>query len=300
MIRVVVSGSRIGRRRRALLSIAVAVCVLAVPAVACAEESQSAETLTVEAPSARLLGEPMPVTVAGTAGGLDRLFVYGQPWQATCKAWPYEEEGESGVVPLTSTEGEPLGAGPFSKVFTVTTASSPYAACAYLDSTPFANPEAYASGCWEIPSRAVSFPEVQNPIDCFITSDPWWAIVGGEEDAKRQLETYQREHKHQEELEKAQQREAEEAAANASESHGTTGTADYIVNPNKLCRVPALRRHTLGGVRHLLREADCRLGRLTIRHHDHGTLVVKSQNPQHGKTLAANARVSIVLGPRTG
>src|ERR1700740_699683 len=129
---------------------------LALPATAWAGETApgSTETLTVTAPNERGGGEPMTVTVEGTADGLHRLFVYGEdPWEGGCETWPYQEQRLKDVVTLTGAEGDPLDAGPFSRNFAVMlpAGASAYTVCAYLDATVSGNPDVFQYGCFDVP-----------------------------------------------------------------------------------------------------------------------------------------------------
>jgi hypothetical protein len=279
--------------------------VLALPATAWAGETApgSTETLKLVAPVAdeRALNVPMTVTAEGAADGLHRLFVYGEPNVQGCQTWPYQEQAQKGAVTLTDIEGEPLSAGHFSKSFVVTPTREAYGVCAYLDTTASANPDVFEYGCYGIPAHIVRFPEVANVVECYESYEPWWVIKAQEEGSREQLERAQAERKRREEAQQA----AREAVARQTSEEAARRLAieeairrAFEVSPiPKLCRVPQLRRHTLVGVRRLLRAADCRLGRVTIRHHVYGTLVAKSQNPRPGKTLPQGSAVSIVLGP---
>jgi hypothetical protein len=296
--------SGITRGRSGSLSVAVLVGLLVLPAIAWGGETApgSTETLRVEAPSEREVGKPMTITVEGAADGLHRLFVYGEAdREEGCRGWPYEEQAQKGAVTLTSAEGEPLGAGHFFKSFVVVPASAPwYAVCAYLDATPSANPDVFEYGCYVIPATPM------NNVNCYMSNMAWWVAAAAEEGARRELEKSQAERKSREESEQTQRRIGEEALARQAGEEAARRQAIEETERNareatpKRCTVPRLRRHTLAGVRRLLRDADCRLGRVRTRHHGHGPLVVKSQNPQHGKTLRQGSAVSIVLGPRTG
>lgn len=289
IIGAVGTGREIGLRQAMLLSVAVLVCVLALPTIAWAGETApgSTETLKLEAPNERAVGVPMTLTVEGTADGLHHLFVYGEAdRQEGCEAWPYQEQAQKGVVTLTSAEGEPLGEGHFSKIFVVAPAGEWYGVCAYLDAAASGNPDVFEYGCYQMPAHIVHFPEVPNVINCYMSYEPWWAVVAAGEWAKKLVEEREAEAKHRAEAEQAQRRAVEEGERHALRPATVT----------KVCRVPALRRHTLAGARRLLREADCRLGRVTT-HHGHGKLVVERQSPKRGKTLAHGSAVSIVLGP---
>jgi hypothetical protein len=255
--------------------------------------------LTLKAPDERERGKPMPIAVEGTADGQHRLFVYGEdPWEGGCATWPYQEQALKAVLTLTTAEGEPLDAGHFFKSFVVTPASdSAYTACAYLDTTPSGNPDVFEYGCYVIPATPT------NNVNCYRSYLGWWVRASVEKTAREQVEKAQAERKQREESdrrmgEEAVARQAREEAERRQAIEETERKAREA-KPKK-CTVPQLRRHTLIGVRHLLRYADCRLGRVTTRRHGHGTLLVTSQNPQHGRTLPPEAAVSIVLGPRAG
>ena len=277
---------------------------LALPATAWAGETApgSTETLTVTAPNERGGGEPMTVTVEGTADGLHRLFVYGEdPWEGGCETWPYQEQRLKDVVTLTGAEGDPLDAGPFSRNFAVMlpAGASAYTVCAYLDATVSGNPDVFQYGCFDVPAT----PQINN-INCYREYESWWVIKAQEEGSREQLEKAQAERKRREEAEQAAReavaRQTSEEAARRLAIEEAIRRAFEVSPMPDLCRVPQLRRHTLVGVRRLLRAAHCRLGWVTIRHHAHGPLIVKSQNPQPGKTLRQDSAVSVVLGPHAG
>jgi hypothetical protein len=284
-----------------LLRVTVLVGLLVLPATAWGGETApgSTETLTLKAPDEREVGKPMTVTVEGTADGLHRLFVYGEdPWEGGCATWPYAEQGLKDVVTLAGAEGDALDAGHFFRSFVVIPASgSAYTVCAYLDATPSGNPDAFEYGCYVIPATPT------NNVNCYRSYAPWWVAAGAAEGAREQLARAEALRKSREEAiarqarEEAERRQAIEAVARKAMQEAERKANE--AKP-KRCMVPRLRRHTLAGVRRLLRDADCRLGRVTTRHHGHGTLVVKSQNPQHGKTLPEGSAVSIVLGLRAG
>jgi hypothetical protein len=300
-------GSERGLGQAMLLIVAALGCVLVLPSIARAGETApgSAEALKLEAPDARAVGMPMPLTVEGTADGLHRLFVYGEAdREEGCQTWPYQEQTQEDAVTLTSTGGEPLSAGHFSKSFVVVPASEWYGVCAYLGTTASANPDVFDYGCYQMPAHIVHFPEAPNLTNCYMSYAPWWVTATLEQGAKEQLEKARAERTHREELEEAERRQHEEAAGHealqeaeqrrAVEEGDRHGLRESVAI--KVCRVPALRRHTLAGTRRLLRDADCRLGRVRTDRGD-GKLVVERQSPNRGKTLPHGAAVSIVLGP---
>ena len=74
----------------------------------------------------------------------------------------------------------------------------------------------------------------------------------------------------------------------------------------KTCHVPKLKGRTLGQARKLLSAAHCALGKVTRPrarprarpHHKLPPLVVTSQRPSSGRTLAAGSKVAVHLGPK--
>ena len=73
--------------------------------------------------------------------------------------------------------------------------------------------------------------------------------------------------------------------------------------PKTACVVPSLKRHTLGGARHLLAVANCKLGliyRPTRRQAGGRTprLVVVSQNPAAGTKHETGSKIAVRLGIR--
>ena len=279
--------SKVGLRRAMLLGVAVLAYMIALPAIARAAETSpgSTETLKLEAGEERAVGMPMTLTVEGTADGLHRLFVYGEA-AGRCETWPYQEQTQKGVVALTGSEGAPLAAEHFSKSFVVVPAAGEwYGVCAYLDTTASTNPDVFEYGCYQMPSHLVHFPEVPDLTNCYMSYLPWWVAASAGRESQKIVEEREAENRRLEEAEQAQRR------ASEAERDGIRRAA------TKVCRVPALRRHTLAGARRLLREANCRVGRVTTHHHGHGKTVVASQSPKRGKTLPHGSAVSIVLAP---
>jgi hypothetical protein len=278
--------------------------LLALPAIAWGGETApgSTETLALKVPNEREVGKPMTVTVQGTADGLHRLFVYGQAGREEgCDTWPYEQQAQIATATLTGTEGEALGPGPFVKSFVVVPANpSTYLVCAYLDTTPSSNPDVFEYGCYVIPATPA------NNINCYRPYAPWWVAASAGKWSQEQVEKAERQRREEAEAEQIQLRAKVEAAARQANEEAERRRAIEASERKareaalRRCAVPELRRHTLAGVRRLLRGADCRLGRVTIRHHGDGTLVVKSQTPRPGKTLPPRSAISIVLGLRAG
>jgi hypothetical protein len=273
---------------------------LALPAIAWGGETApgSTETLTVKAPNEREVGKPMMITVEGMADGLHRLFVYGEAGREQgCETWPYQQQAQIATATLTSPEGDPLGPGPFVKSFVVLPATaSTYLVCAYLDTTASSNPDVFEYGCYVIPATL-------NSINCYRSYEPWWVAATAGKAGQEKVEQAERKRRKEAEAEQTQLRTNVEAAAReAKEEEERRRASERKAREATLrrCTVPQLRRHTLAGARRLLRNADCRLGRVTIHHHGHGTLVVKSQTPRPGKTLPPRSDISIVLGLRAG
>jgi hypothetical protein len=260
----------------------------------------STETLTLKAPNEREVGKPMMITVEGTADGLHRLFVYGEAGgEQNCKTWPYEQQSQIATATLTSAEGEPLGPGHFVQSFVVLPATaSTYLVCAYLDTTPSSNPDVFEYGCYMIPATAT------NNINCYRSYEPWWVAASAGKAGQEKAEEAERKRREAVEAEQTQLRTHVEAAARQAKEEEERRRAIEASERKareaslRRCTVPQLRRHTLAGARRLLRGADCRLGRVTIHHNGHGTLVVKSQTPRPGKTLPPRSAISIVLGLR--
>jgi hypothetical protein len=277
-----------------------AVCALTAPTLAQGEGyvvPGSTETIRVEAPDVREVGKPMTLTVAGTADGLHRLFVYGEADHSEgCAPWPHQEQAQVGAVTLAGTEGESLDAGHFSKSFVVVPANAAwYAACAYLAAAPSANPDAFAYGCFVVPAS------LTDNINCYMFNEPLYLAVADAELAASAPERHAAESRQREEAEQAARRTSEEAAAKAAAEQAAwnkrieeaTGRAAAPA-----CHVPKLRRHTLAGVRNLLREAHCRLGRVSEPRQEHGERVVSGQHPRPGQTLPPDSPVSVVLRVR--
>jgi hypothetical protein len=123
------------------------------------------------------------------------------------------------------------------------------------------------------------------------------AIEAGRRVAAKAVEEAERARTEAARLE-AQRRQEEEVIArrNLEVALVPTVPSQHVDVGPALCRVPALRGHTLSGARRLLRAAHCRLGRVTAVHGAQARLVVRSQHPHRGKALAAGGRVSVTLG----
>ena len=255
----------------------------------------STESLTISASAPRQIGKPMSVTVGGTADGLHRLFVYGEA-EHNCMPWPDEESKQPEAVWLTSPDGEPLAAGHFLETYTVTPELAPsYDVCAYLDTAPSDVRDDFDLGCFSLPEG-----------ECYFSSLEPWVYLAAEEHARIAVERAQAEVARRAEAEQAASRvlaetlarEAAEAAARRQAIEAKE--ALVLAAALKPCKVPQLHHHTLAAVRRLLQVADCRLGRVTSARRRRGPLVVASQHPTHGGTLAHDAAVSVELAPRGG
>jgi hypothetical protein len=98
------------------------------------------------------------------------------------------------------------------------------------------------------------------------------------------------------------------AAAPPPPPAGPPAPAPPAVGPLHQCLVPSLRRHSLGGARHLLALADCKLGKVyypsararrAARRLAHGrtpSLIVVSQTPRSGSVHVAGYTVAVRLG----
>ena len=75
----------------------------------------------------------------------------------------------------------------------------------------------------------------------------------------------------------------------------STSTVSVTVRPRvRRCVVPNLKRHTLTGVRRMLKRANCRLGSVR-RARGRGRLVVRTQRPAAGVRRAAGSRVAVQM-----
>jgi hypothetical protein len=278
------------------------VCLLALPAIAWGETAKgSTEALNLQVEWEHEV--PSKVTVAGVADGRHRLFVYREEADAIkCPLYPDQEQMQESAAALTGAEGEPLAVGPFATTLELGSASAGrYGICAYLDETTSAVPDALEVGCYVIQTEPSGFPESCATFNG--TLSDYETIEAGSQSLKeiavaeeqKNLEEAAKERKHREELEKLMHPATESAATEESRRPAHEGTLTIVSTPPERCTVPPLRHHTLAGVRRLLKDAHCRLGRVT-RHANHDTLIVVSQNPRHGKTLPRGSAVAIVLG----
>lgn len=261
-------------------------CVLAAaPAVACAE--------TLELSASEPRGGPVTITAEGLADGRHRLFLYYAPNEG-CYGRPFVEQARPGVVALSATEGDSLSVGTFTRTYTgPAPATFPrYVVCGFLDSASSSYPDVWTPACFWIPGGS-----------CYVGGIPPWSEALSEQQSKQVVEEYER-RKEREARERAQRKEAEErelrerAAHEAALERQAAEEAERKARQALRCKIPDLRGHTLVGVRRLLHDARCKLGRITTRHGGRGALVVIAQNPSRGKKLREGAPVAVTLASR--
>src|SRR5580692_3157695 len=133
-----------GTMRRLLLLLTGALIVLALglaaPALA---QADSIEISTSASPTQ---GEPVTVTVSGRTEQARKLYVYVSSEYTFCASTPYSEANNYGASPLSSSSGDPISAGSFSKAYTYTPSATntKYQLCAYIDEGSSATPNATA------------------------------------------------------------------------------------------------------------------------------------------------------------
>lgn len=96
----------------------------------------------------------------------------------------------------------------------------------------------------------------------------------------------------------AEQRAQQTQAEQARREREAREREQAAPTPPAPCVVPALSGHSLLGVKRLLTQAHCRLGHVSVRLHDHKSLVVVRQSAVKGRRLAGGSAVGIVLGVR--
>lgn len=88
------------------------------------------------------------------------------------------------------------------------------------------------------------------------------------------------------------------AARTAGERAGREAAEREAAARAARCVVPRLSGASLAAARRSLTAAHCALGRVSVPHRGHGTLVVSRQSVRAGRKLAAGSRVSVTLTPR--
>ncbi len=100
--------------------------------------------------------------------------------------------------------------------------------------------------------------------------------------------------------EKAEREAAEHATAEREATQKATAeheAAQQAAEAAALrCVVPSIEGKSLAAALRSLHTAHCSLGKVSRSHGHHGALVVNSQSPKPGKTLASEAPVKVTLG----
>jgi hypothetical protein len=128
---------------------------------------------------------------------------------------------------------------------------------------------------------------------------PEWAIDLSEEESAQTLREY--EAKQQQAAKEREEQQAAERARLAAEAtalkHQEEAPASAKAAPvGPVCIVTSLRGYTLSAARRVINKAHCHLGRVSRPHRHRGALVVTGQTPGHGKKLADEAAIEVVLG----
>jgi hypothetical protein len=267
-----------------------AVIGLITPAITlgAASASASAESLTILLGVKAEAGEPYSIQVEVDVNAASRLYVYVDAGGASCAAGPAEEATYiTGVVALSTVEGEAVGSGAVARRYIFTPASDGgYSVCAYVLQPP--------DGPVDLSAHA----------DFGVTGGPAPASYLNNPQLQEEIKRIAVEHEQQEEQERQQARqrleegERERIPATEYGSPESPPVAHILATPLLQCIVPSLRNHSLVGARHALQRAHCALGRVERPRHLHGELVVTRQSARRGRSLPSGARVGIVLGPR--
>jgi hypothetical protein len=159
------------------------------------------------------------------------------------------------------------------------------------------------------PARSLAAASGERTAVVSQTSSETW----GEEGARRAAEEAprleaEREAKHREEVERpakeaaekaAHEREVREAGERAGREAAERTSREAAEHATPLhaarCVVPRLHGDSLAAAQRMLHKGHCALGRVTAPRTDHGALIVGSQSVRADRTLAADAKVAIVL-----
>src|SRR5580692_5400529 len=177
-----------GTMRRLLLLLTGALIVLALglaaPALA---QADSIEISTSASPTQ---GEPVTVTVSGRTEQARKLYVYVSSEYTFCASTPYSEANNYGASPLSSSSGDSISAGSFTKEYSYTpaTANTKYQLCAYIDSGSSETPNATAEESFTslLPSGSIGISASASPTQ----GEPVTVTVSGRTEQARKLYVY--------------------------------------------------------------------------------------------------------------
>jgi hypothetical protein len=252
----------------------------------------AAESLTLSLGPKPTINKPLSITVEGVADGAHRLYVYAESGGEQCASDPYEEYSERlGEVALSSKDGDPLGGGSFSKVYTYTPeANNVYGVCAYLDDAPSDPPDAAGGAYFTIPSGLVEAPYLHNP-----QRQQELKQIAVEAEQRERAQVKEREER------ELQERRAREPASDSDEPGRQAREEEERETREageERCIVPLLKGRSLAGARTALSKAHCKLGRIGMPRKHYGALVVVTQSPAPGTKLPLGATVAVTLRPR--
>jgi hypothetical protein len=128
---------------------------------------------------------------------------------------------------------------------------------------------------------------------------PEWFIDLSEEESAQTVREY--EAKQRQAAKEREERQAAEGARLAAEATALkhqeeTLTSAKVAPVGRVCIVPSLRGYTLSAARRAINKTHCRLGRVSRPYRHRGALIVTGQTPRHGKKLAGQAAIAVVLG----
>jgi len=157
---------------------------LATPALA---QADSIEISTSANPTQ---GEPVTVTVSGSTEQARKLYVYVSSEYTFCASTPYSEADNYGASPLSSSSGDSISGGSFTKEYSYTpaTANTKYQLCAYIDSGSSETPNATAEESFTslLPSGSIGISTSASPTQ----GEPVTVTVSGSTEQARKLYVY--------------------------------------------------------------------------------------------------------------
>lgn len=230
------------------------------------------------------LGAEMTFRASGSLAAAEQVFVFVE--STKCEGSPQREEAAPTGRELTPREGETIGPGAYSEVYTwkVAAVHELSGVCMYLGWYAL-SPEHWtvlgSNLCEQVPGSNIE-PEGHKRCEVpRVSEEQLRAIVEAEIPALVEAQNKA--------AIEASRRRNEAAAREAAEQRAKREEASR-------CKVPSLRGHTMRGSRTLLSGAHCKLGKVRVRAGGRGTLRVIAQSPARDTKLAPGGRVSVTLG----
>jgi hypothetical protein len=267
-------------RRIAWLGGTVAVFCVALPAPALA----AAESVAISFDRAPNVGWPLNVTLAGVADGVHRLYAYADQGGYACASDPQYESYRYGVVSLSSTAGDLLSAGGYSKTYSYTPTTL-FRICAYLDATASDTPDARATGG---PAEDPVNKYLENQEPAQPTGSRTVTMPGAIEPAPVNPQA----------VREYWERVAREARSTVEREHAEHEAQEAQRRITARCVVPPLKGDSLARARRALLHAHCKLGKVSRGRGAHGATVVTGQAPAQGKKLGQGAAVAVTVDSR--